>query len=204
MRTNRSNLSATFTAALSGPVNAVTTHRMRLLFGILGLCGGFLISNAQASFQLVEDFDSLTLGNINGQNNWVDAGNSGQVTLDPDLGIGNQVLVVNTESGVLYRELSVLQDTSRMLFLRFRFEEHGAYSFGLSPLLSPSEYSDFGPELGMAAATTGDPNNELRAANGSTFNVYDVLELLAPGTWYNLWVMVDAGTDTSRVATRAG
>jgi hypothetical protein len=77
--------------------------------------------------------------------------------------------------------------------------EPGTYSFGLSHLLNPDEFSDFGPELGMAAETAGDPGNDFRVANGSTIGIYDVLETLTPGTWYNTWVLVDHSADTYQV-----
>ena len=198
MKADRSDVNSTFLFGVRRKVNTVKSCRIRVLSGIVGLCAGVLVSNAQAAFQLVEDFDNLTLGNVDGQNSWVDTGNSGQVVVDPDDG-ATQALVINTESGVLHRPLTVVEGASRMLFLRFRFQEHGAFSFGLSPLVNPDEYSDFSPELGMAAATTGDPNNDLRVANGSTFNVYDVLEALTPSTWYNVWVMVDTSSNTYQV-----
>jgi len=79
-----------------------------------------------------------------------------------------------------------------MLFLRLRFAEHGRYSLGLSRLSHPGEYSDFHPEMGMAAATASDPSNEFRVANGLLPNqIYDELTTLVPGTWYNIWVLLD-------------
>lgn len=197
MKTDLSHVSTTPVGARL-TVKAAGSGRTRMLSRIVSLFAGLLVINAQAAFQLVEDFDNLTLGNIDGQNSWVDAGNSGQVIIDPDNG-ANQALVVNTESGVLRRALTVVEGTSRMLFLRFRFEEHGAYSFGLSPLVTPDEYSDFSPELGMASATASDPNNDFRVANGTTLNIYDVLETLAPSTWYNVWIMVDTLSNTYQV-----
>ena len=182
----------------SNSPRAARIQRARFLSTVAGLCAGLMLVHAQAAFQAVEDFDSLTLADIDGQNGWTASLNSGEVVLDP-AGGSNQVLRVLTESGDLYKAASVTEGTTRMLFLRFRFEEHGAYSFGLSPASRPEEYVDFSPELGMAAATAGDPNNELRAANGSTLNIYDVLEALAPSVWYNVWIMVDAGTDTYQV-----
>ena len=157
-----------------------------------------MAASAQAAFQPLETFDALALGNVNGQNGWVDTGNSGEVVLDPAGGL-NQAMTVNTESGTLHREATVLQGTERMLFLRFRFTDHGRYSFGLSHLSSPTEYSDFGPELGMAAASVSDPGNEFRVANGATIGVYDLLDTLVPDTWYNTWVRIDNLADSYEV-----
>jgi hypothetical protein len=47
------------------------------------------------------------------------------------------------------------------------------------------------------------PRN-LRAASGSTTGVYEILESLAPETWYNIWVMVDTDTDTYQVWMNSG
>jgi hypothetical protein len=66
--------------------------------------------------------------------------------------------------------------------------------------LNPDQFSDFGPELGMASATSGDPNNDFRVANGLLpTGIYDVLETLTPGTWYNMWVLVNHTSDTYEV-----
>lgn len=167
---------------------------------VAGLCAGFLIvANAHAAFQVVEDFDSLTLGNISGQNGWSATSGSGEVVLDPG-GDSNRVLKATTESGILHKATSVAQGTKRMLFLRFRFEEHGRFSFGLSHLSNPDEFSDFGPELGMAADTASDPNNDFRVANGLfPPGIYDVLRTLGPGIWYNIWILVDNSSDTYQV-----
>ena len=182
----------------SHSVNAARTWRARFLSSMAGLCAGLMVVSAQAAFQVVENFDSLTLGDINGQNGWVASLNSNGVELDP-AGGSNQVLKVLTESGTLKKAASVPKSATRMLFLRFRFEEHGAYSFGLSHLTNPDEYSDFGPELGMAAANAGDPGNDFRVANGLTTGIYDVLEALVPGNWYNAWVLVNHTSDTYQV-----
>jgi hypothetical protein len=154
-----------------------------------------MVVSAQAAFQVVDDFDSLTLGNINGQNGWDVTQTSGEVVLDP-AGGSNQALKVSTESGTLDKEAIIDQDTTRMLFLRFRFEEHGRYSFGLSHLSNPEEYSDFGPESGMAAETASDPSNGFRVANSLTDGIYDELDTLVPGTWYNTWTLVNTTSDT--------
>jgi hypothetical protein len=156
-----------------------------------------MVVSAQAAFQTVETFDSLTLDNISGQNGWSASTGNGEVVLDP-AGGSNQVLKVLT--GVLYKAANVAEGTTRMLFLRLRFEEHDRYSFGLSNLLNPDQYGDFKPELGMAAATASDPGNDFRVANGlSSTGVYDVLTTLMPDTWYNIWVLVNNSSDIYEV-----
>lgn len=167
---------------------------------VVCLCAGFLMAvNAQAAFQVVENFDSLILGNISGQNGWSATSGSGEVVLDP-ADDSNRILKATTESGILHKAVSVAQGTRRMLFLRFRFEEHGRFSFGISHLPNPDEFSDFGPELGMAADTASDPNNDFRVANGLLpSGIYDVLRTLSPGIWYNIWIFVDNSSDTYQV-----
>ena len=182
----------------SHSVNTARTWRARFLSNMAGLCAGLMVVSAQAAFQVVEKFDTLTLGDINTQNGWVVKLTSGEVVLEPEGG-SNEARRGSTESGTLHKAASVAQDTTRMLFLRLRFEEHGQFSFGLSHQLNPDEFGDFGPELGMAAATASDPNNEFRVVNGLTNEIYDVLTTLVPGTWYNTWVLVDTTSDTYQV-----
>jgi hypothetical protein len=78
-----------------------------------------------------------------------------------------------------------------MLFLRFCFEGQHAYSFGMSYLASPTEISDFGPELRKVSAM-----DRLQIHNGQS---YDVLTELAPNTWYNLWALVNNDSDDTQV-----
>ena len=172
-----------------------STWRARFLAHMAALCAGLLVVSAQAAFQVVDTFDDLNLGTIDGQNGWSISGTTGEVVLDP-AGGSNQALEVSTESGTLEKAMTIASNTTRMLFLRFRFEEHGSYSFGASFASNPAEFVDFSAELGMAAATTGDPNNDFRVANGSSTGIYDVLTTLVPGTWYNVWVLIN-NTDES-------
>ena len=178
--------------------NISRTWCVRFLCYMALLCAGLMVVNAQAAFQAVETFDSLNLADINGQNGWDADPGLGEVVLDP-AGSSNQALKVLTESGEMFKAASIAQGTTRMLFLRLRFEEHGRYSFGLSFASNPTEYIDFQPELGMAATTASDPGNDLRVANGSSTEIYDVLTTLVPGTWYNIWVLVDNSSELYQV-----
>ena len=178
--------------------NTARTWSARFLSLTVVLCAGLMVANAQAAFKAVETFDTLNLADINGQHGWDSDPGSAEVVRDPSGG-GNQVLEVLTESGELFKAAKVAAGTTRMLFLRLRFEEHGRYSFGLSFASNPTEYIDFQPELGMAAATTSDPGNDLRVANGLGTEIYDELKKLVPGIWYNVWVLVNNDSETYEV-----
>ena len=149
-----------------------------------------LAVNAQAAFQLIENFDTLEIGDINGQNGWLTTNHIGEVVQDP-VDPSNKSLKVSTESGILRKETVIAHGASRMLFTRFRFNDHGEFSFGLSHLPNAYEHSDFGPEVGMASSTANDPANELRVANALSDGTYDILKTLIPNTWYNIWILIN-------------
>lgn len=157
---------------------------------LLGLALGLGSGVAQAEFIIVEDFEGLALGSIDGQNGWVASGVSGKVvTLD---GQGdNQVLELVVDTGVLRKGLVIPEDETRMLFLRFRFDGSHNYSLGMSHLVAPTEYDDFGPELRRVTA-----QDRLEIHDGSR---YENLGELTPLTWYNLWALVDNAAGTTQV-----
>lgn len=177
----------------------------RIISVAAGLCAGLILAvSSQAAFQAIENFDTLTLGDINGQNGWFATQDSNSVVLDP-ADSDNQVLKVITESGILRKALNIAQKTTRMVFMRFRFEEHCEFSFGFSHLATPYEHSHFGPEMGMAPATEYSPANEFRVANGFLPNqTYEVLTALMPGTWYNIWVLVNNTEKTYQIWMNLG
>ena len=146
---------------------------------------------ALADFELFDDLSDEALGPIHGQDDWLSYGGGNAVVLDPADPL-NQCLYVPSESSVLRKALSteglVFPDgTSRVLFFRLRVAERQTFSIGLSPYASPSEYSDFAPELGMASNT---PNLDLRVWDDDGGN-YETVRHLTADTWYNVWVRVD-------------
>ena len=142
-------------------------------------------------FVLVEDFTGMDPCTVSGQNGWYSSPSASGLVVDDPCEAGNLVLSVTANSAVLRKPATVLQGTVRMMFLRFRIASQQNFSFGLSHLSSPREFSDFGPELGMSNAT-----NELRINNDG---FYDVLAVIDPNVWYNCWVLVDNNDDTSQV-----
>jgi hypothetical protein len=82
-----------------------------------------------------------------------------------------------------------------MMFMRMRVSQKQTFSVGLSPSSNPSEFSDFGPEIGMANSTN---NLDLRVWDDDGDN-YEDLASLAPDRWYNMWVLMDALTDEYQI-----
>lgn len=145
---------------------------------------------AQADFVLVENFEGLVLGPIDEQNQWNAAHDTSVVTLDPSGGT-NQVLAVTTDSTHLYRPATILNDTVRMMFVRFRFGGQQNYSFGLSDHMFPDQFGHFEVELNMTNAL-----NELRVNDDGQ---YEELGMLVPDTWYNVWLLVNNVTDETQI-----
>lgn len=128
----------------------------------------------QAAFVVVEDFEALSPGSIDGQNDWRAPGGSGNVVIDTT-DAGNQVLAVTTESNYLSRPVGIPNEKVRMLFLRFRIANQLNYSIGMSDAAVPDQFGDFESELGLRNST-----DELKVNDGGT---YDVLLTLLPDTW---------------------
>ena len=150
----------------------------------------FGVAPAQADYGVVEDFDDLALGSIDGQDGWNISGMGGNVVTLPE-DDANQVLEITVDSGVLHKGATIPEGDTRMLFLRFRFNGHHNYSLGMSHLSLPTEFSDFGPELRKASA-----HDRIEINNGQT---YDFLTNVEPLTWYNLWAQIDNDSGNTQV-----
>ena len=159
---------------------------------VLILALTILAGTAQASYSLFDDLEDEVLGPVGGQDGWSSSGGDNQIVVDP-ADPDNQVLYVPSESSVLRKSLldegvGVPDGTVRMMYMRIRIGNNQTFSVGVSGMSAPREYSDFATEVGMANSTQ---NLDLRAWDEDGAK-YDMLTELAPDTWYNMWVLVDA------------
>ncbi|MCA9242094.1 MAG: hypothetical protein KDA37_17910, partial [Planctomycetales bacterium] len=145
-----------------------------------------------AGYAQVESFKGLTPGAIDGQEDWY-ASSGVNVAADPADPL-NQVLQVGSLGALVRKPMLAPQGTTRMVFLRFRFEQQLSASFGMSHATAPSEFSDFGPEMNLINSQP-----DLRTANGDLPGVYQELTTLTSGKWYNLWLQLDTTADTTRL-----
>lgn len=158
---------------------------------VITLCGSvFAVAGAWADFELVADFEDLATGPISGQDGWYAASVNSVVTADP-ANPSNQVLAVTTDSTLVRHALLVPDGEVRMVFLRFRFGGQQSYSFGLSDIVTPTEFGHFEVELSMTNQQT-----DLRINDDGQ---YVELLTLAPDTWYKAWILVDNFADHSTI-----
>ena len=145
---------------------------------------------AAAGYIMVDNFDGLELGPIEGQNEWRAPADNSAVTLDPE-NASNQVLSVLTESTYLTHPTVVPEGEARMFFLRFRYEEQLSVSFGLTQSAFPTQFGDFDVELSLTST-----RDELRINDDGT---YKELITLEDEHWYNCWLYVDNAADVSSI-----
>jgi hypothetical protein len=157
------------------------------------------VGSAQASYRLFDDLEDETLGPVGGQDGWLSSGGDNQVTVDPG-DPANQVLYVPSESSVLRKSLlgedvGIPDGTVRMMFMRIRIGNKQTFSVGVTGATYPSEFSDFATEVGMANSAE---NLDIRAWDEDGAQ-YEMLTQLAPDTWYNMWILVDAARNVYQV-----
>ncbi|MBN2446648.1 MAG: hypothetical protein JXO22_07980 [Phycisphaerae bacterium] len=166
-------------------------HTTRIVAVCLTTVLAMLAGTARAEYVLFDDFTDEALGPIGGQDGWYSGGGNNAVVVDPG-DPSNQCMYVPSESSILRKalaaeDLSFPDNTSRMMFFRMRVANKQTFSMGLSPYSSPSEYSDFANEIGIANSA---PNLDLRAWDDDGGN-YETLYQLTADVWYNVWVRID-------------
>ena len=169
----------------------------------LGIAALLSVSAAQASWMMMDNFEGLTLGNIHGQNGWLlrtDAPASdptaGNVVVDPMVP-SNKVLAVTTKNARIRKAQTIANNTTATLFTRFRFTGTKNFSFGMSDIAAAGgDFNDYESQINM-----NNTANELKIRDAGTA---DVLTTLNPDTWYNLWMVIDNASDTTRVYLNTG
>ncbi len=173
---------------------------MNRSIGIVAVVGFLCMSgNALAIFRLFDNFQDEFVGPLNGQDAWYAQGGDNRVVTDPE-NPDNQVLFVPSESSIVRKSLiaehtGVPDGTVRMMFMRIRVSQKQTFAVGLSGLRFPSEFSDFAPEIGLANSAK---NLDLRVWDDEEGN-YEIVHTLVPDHWYNLWVRIDALTNSYQI-----
>lgn len=192
-----------------------TRHQLFLLIVLILLAATTLFSsqrlpllhvdtvsaNAVAAFQLVDNFESSTLGRLNGQNGWQAAGDV-QVARDPQSG-SNQVLqfVADGTDQDAYKALTsaLPNNSSGTLHFRLRRDGHLDGFGGLSHADAPGDWSDYETQFG---GQTNQAADRFVARNGGSFDA--LATGFDNGTWYCVWLLVDNSADRYSAYVQGG
>lgn len=147
-----------------------------------------------ANWTLLEDFDSLTVGPIDGQNGWSGTNNP-RVQTDP-VDSGNQMLLMDEPETRTYKSLpSEIPDSSAgsSLFFRLRREDSIDGFGGLSDVTMPDVWGDYEAQFGG------------RSEHASLFSIRDDNNFVTSNSlfnshrWYCVWIIVNNSADSYEI-----
>jgi hypothetical protein len=158
--------------------------------------------SAAAGFQLVEDFQSIPTGDLNGQRGWT--ATLARVKADPENASNQVASFEGAADGAAHRPVLVPEGSTATLFFRFRAEVDDPnlrdWWAGLSDVQVSGigAFGDFETQVGLTGNFA-----PLRVRDGVIANNVDVDEFL-PRTWYKIWTVIDNAADTYEVYVQGG
>jgi hypothetical protein len=119
----------------------------------LGVAAG--APQASAAFVVVEDFQSRTLGPVNGQNGFT-AGAGAQVVLDP-ANATNRLLQVSAADTSVAKGISIADNTTATLYFQIKTSAPVNASLGATDVAAPTEFAAFESQVNVNASTPVQP-----------------------------------------------
>ncbi len=174
---------------------------------ILAAAVALIIAAGNAGAVVLEDFDGLAPGMLDGTAGWHADSDAARIGRD-FTNAGNQFWYQAGRSNNIYRglgEAAVADESTSTLFFRFFASSSGAnHAFGLSDVAVPQSRGDF--EVGGLVADDGG-NVKLQAASGGGY--VDLSENGGAGnldvnTWYNVWMVADNTADRADYYIQGG
>ncbi|MGJ8696776.1 MAG: lamin tail domain-containing protein [Verrucomicrobiaceae bacterium] len=156
---------------------------------------GFDQGGGPSGFELVENFDGLNAGALDGQGGWSASAATVTVANDP-ANVENQVMSQAGDNVRAFKGISIPQGETATVFYRIRREGIIDASIGTSDVVTPgTAYSDFETQL-------NNQKNDIwnvRDAGGFT-----AVDTFADNTWYEVWMVIDNASDTYEVHMKGG
>lgn len=155
--------------------------------------------------ELLEDFEGLAPGALHGQSGWVTGSSMASVVRDYTRS-GDQVLRLSGADSTTYRalgDLAIPNGQTSTLFLRFRTGA-GSYDhgIGLSDVAAPANWGGF--EVTTLLSHAGSSVTPSARSGGAYVPLSTGVGALDPGTWYDLWIVVDNSADRADYYLRGG
>jgi|GEM_PF-725699 len=167
---------------------------LRTIFLFLALCTA--AAPVRAAFVKIEDFQSHTLGQGPATaHGWVANHPIPQITVvgDPSGG-ANQVLAISNDTTANVRlnnaAVTIPNNTTATLYLRFRFTGPKNYSIGMSDVAAPTAFADF-----EAQFNENNTANDAHARDAGAFKTMSPASPLQPDRWYSMWMVINNTTD---------
>ena len=158
---------------------------------------GLLAAVSTARAGLLEDFESLTVGQLNGQADWTA---TSSVRVVRDLSTDNLLMQLAGSNASAYKPLAGLAIADGQigtLFFRFQVDGNSVDdTLGLSDVAAPTGWYDYESTARIW------PDSPVVKAQGRDYNAYQDMTLnggangLAPDTWYHLWMVNNNLADT--------
>jgi hypothetical protein len=187
------------------PTSIVLPMKMNCRFFPLALLGSLAIATfpLQAAFQLVEDFQEIPAGTLNGQRGWT--ATLAQVKVDPANSSNQVASFAGAGAGGANRPLTIPEGTTATLFFRVYSEADTTlvdWFAGMSDVTVTNlgVFPDFEAQIGYSGSQILDT---LRVRDGSTAANEAAGEFL-PRTWYKIWAVIDNAADTYEVYIKGG
>lgn len=157
---------------------------------------------AGAQWSLLDNFESSTLGLVNGQGGWTASGTPDphMVVVDPD-DSSNQVLTAGqTNSTVAMANAfigigaGIAEGSTGTVFFRMRNDDPGDFVFGSTDMANPVTWSDYEGYMRFASGSI-----DIRDGGGFAIGTaYDANQ------WYNVWLVLNNAADTTTMYVSQG
>ncbi|MDA7930346.1 lamin tail domain-containing protein, partial [Akkermansiaceae bacterium] len=156
---------------------------------------GFDSGSGPSGFALVENFEALNTGPLDGQGGWSTSSASVAVAIDPS-DAENQVMNQTGNGLRAWKAMEIPNGSTGTVFYRMRRDGGVNISIGTSDQAVPgTAFSEFEAQMN----NQGDDVLKVRDGGGFT----DV-DQFADGTWYEVWMVVDNSADTYQVYLKGG
>ena len=176
-------------------------------------------SQASAAWSLVENFESLTPGALNGRSGWT-AGTNVNVAVDPSVS-SNRVGSMGDVTTNAWKTMGSITTGTATTYARFRFENidnvsstilgESAGFVGVSDAATPSAFTDFRTQIGVNPAF-GDAvtrsflltSIDEDGAGAENINRFPTGPQLSPAVWYEAWTVMNNTSGEYQVYFQGG
>ncbi|QNN22944.1 hypothetical protein HED60_11925 [Planctomycetales bacterium ZRK34] len=172
--------------------------RVALVAGLFAMAA--VAPQAQAAFVLVENFNALADGAVNGQNGWTADNSSVDVISTSPASASDKALESGGPSTEAYKTIPTIANGSiGTVFFQFNADVLTAgSSFGLADTtISGGIFESYRPQIALNA--TGD----FLVRDGGSFDTVD--QAVSADTWYSIWMVADnSAANTYEVYIQGG